>query len=167
MKPATRRLTVALLLGSLLTIAAPARAAGPGLSAEVRTSVSVARVGGTIRYAVAVENTTAQTIQSVTIRDFVDENLDVVAVPILDRVAAAGLSSLGRAEEIFWIVKKLRPGERVRVSWKGRVTEAGDGRLENRITAEGSDGSTLEVTTVTYVLRTRCLFGRSGTATVT
>jgi uncharacterized repeat protein (TIGR01451 family) len=158
MKPALRRLTVALLACSIVTVAMPARAAG-GLTVHVQTSVSVARVGGAIRYAVTVKNATPETIRSVTIRDFVDESLDVVAVPILDRVAAAGLSSLGDAEEIFWIVKRLHPGERVTLSWKGLVTDTGDGRLENIVRLEASDGSTAQATTITYIFPARCFLG--------
>jgi uncharacterized repeat protein (TIGR01451 family) len=163
---AFRRLTIALLACSMVTAAAPARAAGT-LTARVRTSVSVAHVDGAIRYAITIENGGSRTIRSVTIRDFVDASLDVVAVPIIDRVAAAGLSTLGENEEIFWIVKKLVPGERVTVAWKGLVTERGNGRLQNIVRLEGSDGSTAEVTTVTFLFPTRCFLSEGPVAVVT
>jgi uncharacterized repeat protein (TIGR01451 family) len=151
-------IVVAFVLGYLVG-GAPAHAAGAGLKLNVRTSAAVAQVNDTIRYTLTIENTGSRAIRTVTVKDFVDDDLDVVSVPILDRVAAAGLSSMLEAEEIFWTITKLRPGEKVTVSYKATVVKFGDGLLENVARAVGSDGSDTETITSTYLFRRAC-FGR-------
>lgn len=160
MVPLLRRLAVVPLICCVLAVTPAAHAAGDTLALRVRTSSVAAQVQDTIRYSLTVENTAHTTIRTVTVKNHVDDDLDVVSVPIIDRVAAAGLSSSLGVEEIFWTITRLRPGQKVTVYYNATVIRFGDGRLENVARVIGSDGSTAEITTSTYVLGRGCPFGR-------
>lgn len=159
MATAPRRLVVAVLASCLLSLAVPAGAAEGDLTVGIRASTGIARVGDKVRFAITLENAGVEVIRSVTVRAFVDDELDVVSVPILDRVQSAGLSEFQGSEEIFWTIRRLQPGEEVTVVWKGVVHAFGNGRLDNAVTAEGSDGSGAEASSTVFLFR-RCLAWR-------
>jgi len=154
-----RRLVVVTIVGALLAVAAPARAAG-NLRVRTGTSSSLIRVEDRVRFTVTVKNTGSSRIKRVTVRDFVDDDLDVLGVPILDRVASAGLSSMGEKEEIFWSIERLRPQEKVTLSFKAVVVRFGDGRLDNDVVATGSDGSRKEASSAIYLVPKPCFTWR-------